>query len=882
MLMLSALAVLMLLCLPQLAMAETKTVALSNYVAISPGETRKPVYRDYSAIIGAGLTMDDFDVTYKAKSKELTVTGDGTITVPEDIETGVYYVEATYTPKVSGVGTKATYNLSVLVTKPLRKVTSNMDGLYIPLGETAYLMLELSGATSSYVISTASYDDEIISVERSTSQGSGSCRLNVKGLAAGETYLTVTSYNGITKSFPVAVVEAPTKFEFGSDHFYCYVGDTVDLGIDLGNGPYGEWAYPQSRYSATLNGNYYGGGSRQYGYGSFTPGNAGEYEITIKVEDFTASTRISAYDKANCVVIELADGELLVDEEGTGIRLYDAAGNTIYRPMKITEGSDIAAIRYDKLIATAAGSVTITVENDDGTTISRTFEVKEKPTSLTIDPATITLQIGDVYTLEPVFDTGSFNCTYTVDYTAINPPYDLYCIRLEGSKIIAQAPGSATVTAQYGSLSATCKVTVPDSDKAIHIEMPGEGFGTYDTFQARVVDKTGTEYPATFSCFWGNVEVTSEGLITGVKTGTFHIVAQLEDGRKLASDTVEIISKPKWMTHEDILTSSDKTSVSLGTTESDVGRLYAADLVVTVADETVATYSDGKFLIHKAGATKVTLKSRNNDTTTTFLLEVVDAEASYAGSTTLELPYGFQTELPTEVYNASGKKVTLTWTITYDDPGEGNTAASGFVLEGNVIACVWPDASCVLTGTAKDGTTVKIFVSGYMLPYEIALDHTEIELNIGEGLLINVLYDEENYKVNNVYWFSESAGIVNFSSGGNSAEEMVTNYPNVAVSGKAVGTTLIAAMLDNGAYAIAQVTVKDPYARMPGDANEDGQVDLADALLAMQYDAGWPVSINGYAADVNADNVVDSQDVLLLIQYGAGLDVVLRQYVPAP
>lgn len=67
----------------------------------------------------------------------------------------------------------------------------------------------------------------------------------------------------------------------------------------------------------------------------------------------------------------------------------------------------------------------------------------------------------------------------------------------------------------------------------------------------------------------------------------------------------------------------------------------------------------------------------------------------------------------------------------------------------------------------------------------------------------------------------------------------------------------------------------DPM-RMAGDANEDAVVDVYDALLILQYDAGWNVSLNTSNADVNADNSVDIYDALLVLQYDAGWNVVLK------
>ena len=58
-----------------------------------------------------------------------------------------------------------------------------------------------------------------------------------------------------------------------------------------------------------------------------------------------------------------------------------------------------------------------------------------------------------------------------------------------------------------------------------------------------------------------------------------------------------------------------------------------------------------------------------------------------------------------------------------------------------------------------------------------------------------------------------------------------------------------------------------------GDINGDGEVDIADAILIMKYDAGLTViddTVNK-AADVNQDGEIDIADAILIMKYDAGL-----------
>lgn len=73
-------------------------------------------------------------------------------------------------------------------------------------------------------------------------------------------------------------------------------------------------------------------------------------------------------------------------------------------------------------------------------------------------------------------------------------------------------------------------------------------------------------------------------------------------------------------------------------------------------------------------------------------------------------------------------------------------------------------------------------------------------------------------------------------------------------------------------FMVEKVVVSD---RIPGDVNDDGEVDPMDALLLDRYLADWDVTINLSNADVNGDGEVDPMDALTLDRYLADWDVTL-------
>lgn len=67
----------------------------------------------------------------------------------------------------------------------------------------------------------------------------------------------------------------------------------------------------------------------------------------------------------------------------------------------------------------------------------------------------------------------------------------------------------------------------------------------------------------------------------------------------------------------------------------------------------------------------------------------------------------------------------------------------------------------------------------------------------------------------------------------------------------------------------------DVGARVPGDATDDGIVDLRDALRIMKRLCGWDVTMNEANAECTGDGMIDLRDALRIMKRLCGWDVVL-------
>lgn len=94
------------------------------------------------------------------------------------------------------------------------------------------------------------------------------------------------------------------------------------------------------------------------------------------------------------------------------------------------------------------------------------------------------------------------------------------------------------------------------------------------------------------------------------------------------------------------------------------------------------------------------------------------------------------------------------------------------------------------------------------------------------------------------------------------------------------GTYTVEAYVKEGSCTVDGIVTfevkKAASGRIPGDVNDDGEVDPMDGLLIARYLADWDVKINLANADVNADGEVDPMDGLLLSRYLADWDVELK------
>lgn len=110
------------------------------------------------------------------------------------------------------------------------------------------------------------------------------------------------------------------------------------------------------------------------------------------------------------------------------------------------------------------------------------------------------------------------------------------------------------------------------------------------------------------------------------------------------------------------------------------------------------------------------------------------------------------------------------------------------------------------------------------------------------------------------------------------------NWSSTGEEGTASGTAnwgdevyFVIKVVEADGYASTWTSGTIPLTRSPGDADENGSVDISDALAVLLYASDAQGTINLGNADVNGDNTVDLRDALLIFQQEAGWDVKLNK-----
>lgn len=770
--------------------------------AFGAGEYYRHDFADFSSKFGANYTQDDFTITYTSTDKRVKVSEDGTLYM--DPADWTEHVRGTLVVKYKlnrGNKSSMTFAYSYYIHNQFTGFVGDFHDVELGVGNSTYFDVRFPENTYRSA-KLKSYDESVAEV--SFSQMYYPYRLNIKGIAPGETDVVLEAYNGVQLVIHVTVHPAPTKITFTQEHFTLFYGDSIDVGTTMDGYHYGKLKSDfkvHSLSTASI-------GKMEDDNTTFTPQGAGFYTVTLTAYNGATGTfTADVYSHADSVRLESGLTTLNIDssdKNSTKIYAFNAAGERIVVPLTITEGADVITLSGYSVIAQKEGTAVVTATTDTGATASLTFRVALTPNDVWLEEKELTLNVGESHVLTPVFDQGWGDVTYEIRNENSQSGSGQHVVKVDkDGRVTALCPGTVDVKVRYGYYrDDTCRITVPESNKRLEINRP-EALGVGETFQLSVSDLDGNPVPAVFSTsHYDYLSVTEDGLMTGLKEGKQTVKATLEDGQVLSYQQ-KVVLKPTTMTGSDLSFALDQTYCPLGKLQSDIGQLDSSDVIVEVLDTRVATYASGKFTPNRIGSTQVRIASIYGGVEIVIRVTITEPNSMvYPDETTVYVPLDGYVKVPT-VRDYYGKAVDVTSTITEVYNG-GNPNGSTFKLWGGYVSCSWPSGNCTVTCTTADGRTCKIKFIAYAPPERLYFKEEAITVKIGETKQLQ-LWTHDSYGQGSV-----SAFYADWSIGNSAIARLEDNHPGVrgaTVTGLKAGTTTVKATLANGVSATCTITV---------------------------------------------------------------------------
>ncbi len=270
----------------------------------------------------------------------------------------------------------------------------------------------------------------------------------VTGRAIGKATITVTTENGKTYSCTVVVKQAPDNITLNKSEMTLGVGQMYTLQSTLtpsNSATYQQWT-SSDKSIAVVNDK-----------GRVTGKKVGTAIITVKTtNNHTATCTVTVKKAPTSVALNKTSTTLAVVQKETLTATLTPTNSATYCTWTSSDDTIATVTSSGVVTGKKAGTVTINVKTTNGKTAECQVTVKKAPTALTLDKTTLTLKVGETYTLKKTLTPSNAYTTYT--YTSSKTAVATVT---SSGKIVAKKAGTATITVTtHNGKTATCTVTV--------------------------------------------------------------------------------------------------------------------------------------------------------------------------------------------------------------------------------------------------------------------------------------------------------------------------------------------------------------------------------------------------------------------------------------
>ena len=381
--------------------------------------------------------------------------------------------------------------------------------------------------------------------------------------------------------------------------------------------------------------------------------------------------------------------------------------------------------------------------------------------SLELDQAALSLTEGENATL-----TATVSPDNATDKTVSWSSSDKMVVAVVGSgEILAIKPGTATITATVGDLSATCEVTVVERIIAVSsVELDNSTLslveGDSAQLKATVSPLQATDRTVTWSSSDEAVaSVDANGKVTALTPGTATITATAGD----QSATCEITVSKRIV---------DVTSVSLDHPTLVIQLEDSAQLTATVSpddatdktvswsssDATVASVdANGKVTALKIGTATITAKAGDQSATCKVTVKPIPVTSISLDHPTLEIQLEDSAQLTATVGPANATDKTVSWSSS--DGSVASVDANGKVTGLKI-------GTATITAKAGDqSATCKVTVKPIPVT-SISLDHPTLEIQLEDSAQLTATVGPANATDKTVSWSSSDGSVASVDANG--------------------------------------------------------------------------------------------------------------------
>ncbi len=461
-------------------------------------------------------SSDNNDVATVDKNGKVTAKGAGHATITAKTSDGSYKAKA-----------------SVLVIKPVKSVSLNKKSAYLDVGEKLTLKPVFTPSDAS--VRTVTWTTSNKSVATVNEKGV------VKGKKLGTATITCTTKNGRkVANCKIRVVNRVTGISLSHSNEILYFGDTLKLKTTV---------YPAD---ATVKDITYKSSNTKVAKvsqkGVVTPLSVGTAKITVVSKDgsFKKVCKVTVKKAPEKIKVSSDSITLKAGESKTiSYKVYPADATNRKATFKSSNTSIVKVSSEGKITGVSKGKATITLKTENGLKATVKVTVKQQVKSVEVDP-TATVYTGKtlkLYASALPKDAENRSLKWSSSDTSVAK------VTSKGV-ITGMRAGTATITvtsAENSKLKATCKVTVKQhvtslkfNEKEVFITKGAQAELKYTLKPADATNKN-----VTFkSSDTKTVSVTSDGRISGVKSGTAKITVTSADNKEITAVCHVTVGEP--------------------------------------------------------------------------------------------------------------------------------------------------------------------------------------------------------------------------------------------------------------------------------------------------------------------------------------------------